>query len=57
MWPHAPGDAYAAQGFQEQKVIVIPTRGLVLVRFGATADRSAWDTDAFILDVIRALPG
>ena len=57
LWPHAPLDAYAAQGFQEQKVIVIPSKKLVLVRFGATAPRSAWDTDAFIADVIRALPG
>ena len=57
LWPHAPLDAYAAQGFQEQKVIVIPSKNLVLVRFGATAPRSAWDTDAFIADVIRALPG
>jgi CubicO group peptidase (beta-lactamase class C family) len=57
LWPHAPVDAYAAQGFQEQKVIVIPSRKLVLVRFGATADRSAWDNDAFIAGVIRALPG
>ncbi len=56
LWPHAPLDAYAAQGFQEQKVIVIPSKKLVLVRFGATAPRSAWDTDAFIADVIRALP-
>ena len=56
LWPHAPLDAYAAQGVQEQKVIVIPSKKLVLVRFGATADRSAWDTDAFIADVIRALP-
>ncbi|MBR9985776.1 MAG: hypothetical protein KFF68_07695 [Desulfosarcina sp.] len=56
LWPHVPMDAYAAQGFQEQKVIVIPSKKLVLVRFGATAPRSAWDTDAFIADVIRALP-
>lgn len=57
LWPNAPVDAYAAQGFQEQKVIVIPSMKLVLVRFGATAPRSAWDTDAFIVNVIRALPG
>ena len=56
LWPHAPVDAYAAQGFQEQKVIMIPSRKLVLVRLGATAPRSAWDTDAFIANVIRALP-
>ncbi|MEE4113826.1 MAG: serine hydrolase [Desulfobacteraceae bacterium] len=56
LWPHAPLDAYAAQGFQEQKVIVIPSKKLVLVRFGATAPRSAWDTDTFIAEVIRSLP-
>jgi len=56
LWPHAPVDAYAAQGFQEQKVIVIPSKKLVLVRFGASSPRSAWDTDAFIANVIRALP-
>ena len=56
LWPHAPRDAYAAQGFQEQKVIVIPSRKAVLVRFGATADRKAWDTDAFIAGVLAALP-
>jgi len=56
LWPHAPVDAYAAQGFQEQKVIVIPSRNAVLVRFGATSQRSAWDTDAFIAGVLQALP-
>ncbi len=57
LWPSAPMDAFAAQGFQEQKLIVIPSQKLVLVRLGATAPRSAWDTDAFIASVIRALPG
>jgi CubicO group peptidase (beta-lactamase class C family) len=56
LWPHAPVDAYAAQGFQEQNVIMIPSRGVVLVRFGATSKRSAWDTDAFIAGVLQALP-
>jgi hypothetical protein len=57
LWPNAPRDAYAAQGFQEQKVIIIPSRKAVLVRFGATSDRKAWDTDAFITSVLAALPG
>jgi len=54
--PNAPEDTYYADGYQGQRVIVIPSRRLVLVRFGATSDRSAWDTDAFIVGVIRALP-
>lgn len=55
-WPSAPTDAYAAQGFQEQKVIVIPSLKLVLVRLGATAEREQWDTDRFIKNVIVSLP-
>ncbi len=56
-WPHAPPDAFAALGFQEQQVIVIPSRETVLVRCGATADAEAWSTDDFISSVLAALPG
>ena len=55
-WPGAPRDAFAATGFQEQKVIVIPSRKLVLVRFGATTDRKTWNTDEFIKNILAALP-
>ena len=55
-WPGAPRDAFAALGFQEQKVIVIPSRKLVLVRFGATTDRKAWNTDEFIKNILACLP-
>ena len=53
-WPGSPRDEYEAAGFQEQKVIIIPSKNLVLVRFGATSDRSAWDTDEFIQNVLAA---
>ncbi len=55
-WLHAPRDAFGALGFQEQKVIVVPSKKLVLVRFGATSKREAWSTDEFIRDVLAALP-
>lgn len=55
-WPDAPTDAFGALGFQEQKMIVIPSKNLVLVRFGATTDRKSWDTNSFIRDVLKALP-
>ncbi|MGB5748253.1 MAG: serine hydrolase [Desulfobacterales bacterium] len=55
-WPGAPRDAFAALGFQEQKVIVIPSRKLVLVRFGATSDRQTWNTDEFIKNILACLP-
>jgi hypothetical protein len=43
-------------GFQEQRVFVVPSRKLVRVRFGATSDKSAWSDDAFVADVLTALP-
>jgi hypothetical protein len=55
-WPDAPTDAYAALGFQEQNVIIIPSRKAVLARFGATANRAAWDANRFIQNVLAALP-
>jgi CubicO group peptidase (beta-lactamase class C family) len=55
-WPIAPRDTYAALGFQEQRVIIIPSQKLVLVRFGATTDREAWNSDELIADVLAALP-
>jgi CubicO group peptidase (beta-lactamase class C family) len=55
-WPSSPADAYSADGYQEQKVIVIPSRKLVLVRFGATSVRKAWNTDMFIAEVLAAFP-
>jgi CubicO group peptidase (beta-lactamase class C family) len=55
-WPSVPQDAFAALGFQEQKVIIIPSKKLVLVRFGATTDRKSWKSDEFIADVLAALP-
>ncbi len=55
-WPDASQDAYAAEGFQEQKVIIVPSKHAVLVRFGATTDRKAWNTNRFIRDVLATLP-
>ena len=55
-WPNAPIDTFAALGFQEQCLIIIPSRQLVLVRFGATTNSKAWSTDRFIQNILKALP-
>ena len=55
-WPSAPRDAFAALGFQEQNMIVIPSKKLLLVRFGATTNRKTWNTDEFIKNVLECLP-
>jgi CubicO group peptidase (beta-lactamase class C family) len=56
-WPNAPRDAFAARGYQEQYVVIIPSKKLVIVRFGATSVRGAWDINDFISRVTAALPG
>lgn len=56
LMPSVPPDVFFARGFQEQRVFIVPSRKLVLVRFGATSDKSAWSDDAFIADVLNALP-
>ena len=55
-WPSAPPDAFAASGFQQQRVIVIPSKNLVLVRFGATSSPDAWSVDEFVKQMLAALP-
>jgi len=54
-WPQVSRDAYSAEGFQYQRVIIIPSKKLVLVRFGATSSHEAWNTPSFILDVLSAM--
>ena len=55
-WPSVPADAYWASGFQEQRVVVIPSRNLVLVRLGNCSYSGAWDDEKFITAVLAALP-
>jgi hypothetical protein len=45
-----------ARGFQEQRVFVVPSKNLVLVRFGATSVNNAWNHDAFVSRMLAALP-
>jgi CubicO group peptidase (beta-lactamase class C family) len=56
MMAAVPADTYYAQGFQRQRVFIVPSKNLVLVRFGATSDISAWSDDAFVGDILAALP-
>jgi hypothetical protein len=37
-------------------VFVIPSKKVVLVRMGNTSDRSAWDDDGFVADMLAAIP-
>jgi CubicO group peptidase (beta-lactamase class C family) len=54
-WPDAPADTIAASGHWGQKLYVIPSRDLVIVRTGADRDGS-FDNDEFLRLVLAAFP-
>lgn len=43
-YPSAPADMFSANGFQGQRVFVIPSKNMVVVRLGINDE---WDADAF----------
>lgn len=55
-WVGVPEDAYYATGFEGQQVIIIPSREVVIVRLGLTADRANWDAGKFAAMVLEGLP-
>ncbi len=55
-WADVPPDAFDASGFEGQNVLVVPSRGAVIVRLGLSPDRVGWDFAAFASDVLAALP-
>lgn len=55
-WSDFPDDLFLASGYDGQFVVLIPSRGLVIVRLGFTPDPEAWDLAALIGDVLEAVP-
>ncbi len=51
-----PKDAYHLAGYEGQKVVIIPSYELVIVRLGFTQPESNWDFPGFIEDVVLAFP-
>jgi CubicO group peptidase (beta-lactamase class C family) len=45
--PNAPDDLYAALGKNDQKIYVVPSQGLVVVRIGNSADQSLYALSSF----------
>ena len=50
-YPDAPKDMYSANGFQGQKVFIIPSRDLVIVRLGLT-DESQFDINEVLKGIL-----
>lgn len=53
--PDAPEDMFAARGFQGQSIVVIPSRELVIVRFGVDEGIETFDYNKFISSIIASI--
>ncbi|RZJ67978.1 MAG: class C beta-lactamase-related serine hydrolase [Flavobacterium sp.] len=53
-FPDAPRDMYSANGFQGQKVFIIPSKDLVIVRLGLTEDKK-FDFNRFVSGVVGSV--
>jgi CubicO group peptidase (beta-lactamase class C family) len=54
IYPNLPPDAFWADGFEEQYVMVIPSKNLVVVRLGASHHGSPFEK--MVADIIQCLP-
>lgn len=52
--PLVPNDAYSANGYQGQRVTIIPSKNMVIVRFGL-AEPPEFDFNAFLGGVVKAV--
>ncbi|MBQ4820002.1 serine hydrolase [Aquimarina sp. MMG016] len=53
-YPDAPKDMFSANGFQGQRVFIIPSKDLVIVRFGLIGDAGV-DFNTFLKEMVSAV--
>ncbi len=53
-YPDAPRDMFSANGFQGQRVFIIPSKDLVIVRFGLIGDAGV-DFNTFLKEMVSAV--
>jgi CubicO group peptidase (beta-lactamase class C family) len=53
-YPNAPRDMYSANGFQGQKVFIIPSQDLVIVRMGLTED-AKFDFNGLVSGIVGSI--
>ena len=54
MYPNVPKDLYSCNGYQGQYVFIIPSKELVIVRFGLT-ENPDFDIDTFLSETLNAI--
>lgn len=54
-YPDAPKDLYSANGFEGQRVFIIPSKDMVIVRLGQTKKRGSFDFNKFLREVIASV--
>lgn len=55
-WPSLPSDLYAATGHDEQYVMVVPSKELVVVRLGYTLDEAAFSIEELTGAILATIP-
>ncbi|GJM33385.1 MAG: serine hydrolase [Saprospiraceae bacterium] len=53
--PNAPLNMYSCQGFQDQRVFILPTEELIIVRLGQNDDK-AYDFNAWMKELLAVFP-
>lgn len=53
-YPNVPRDLFSCNGYQGQHVFIIPSKDLVIVRFGLS-ENPDFDVDTFLKDVLSAI--
>ncbi|MEO9967891.1 MAG: serine hydrolase [Reichenbachiella sp.] len=53
--PDVPLDAYSLNGFQGQRITIIPSKELVIVRIGITYKRGDFDFNGWYAQIIKAI--
>lgn len=56
LWPSLPKDAFGFLGYQQQKVIVVPSRKLVVVRMGFSFEGGISQVEQLAARVLESLP-
>lgn len=51
-----PNDAYHMSGYEGQKVVIIPSYDLVIVRLGFSQPETNWDFPGFVSNVVNSFP-